>query len=93
MTIQNGIFTSEAVAAGHPDKICDQISDAILDACLSVDPNSHVAIETAIKDHTLFLFGEITTDAEPDCEGIARSVLHDIGHSDSRWVWTPIDLP
>ncbi len=85
MTIQNGIFTSEAVAAGHPDKICDQISDAILDACLSVDPNSHVAIETAIKDHTLFLFGEITTDAEPDCEGIARSVLHDIGHSDSRW--------
>lgn len=85
MTIENGIFTSEAVAAGHPDKICDQISDAILDACLVVDPNSHVAIETAIKDHTVFLFGEITTEADPDVEGIVKSALHDIGHADAKW--------
>jgi S-adenosylmethionine synthetase len=85
MTIKNGVFTSEAVSAGHPDKICDQVSDAILDACLANDPHSHVAIETAIKDHTVMVFGEITTDADPDFEEIVKSVLGDIGHLDARW--------
>ncbi len=85
MTIKNGVFTSEAVSAGHPDKICDQVSDAILDACLADDPHSHVAVETAVKDHTVMLFGEITTDANPDFEEIVKSILGDIGHLDTRW--------
>lgn len=85
MTIWNGVFTSESVAAGHPDKICDQISDAILDYCLRNDADSRVAIETAIKDHTVCLLGEITSKARPDYQEIVRSVLNDIGHKSKRW--------
>jgi len=83
--IDNGLFTSEAVSDGHPDKICDQISDAILDACLEQDPSSRVAIECAMKGHNVCLLGEITTTAELDPSKIARSVLEDIGHGSDRW--------
>ena len=83
--IKNGLFTSESVSDGHPDKICDQISDAILDACLEQDPMSRVAIEAAIKNKTLFLLGEITSNAVIEPAEIARSVLREIGHEDERW--------
>ncbi|MBL6694063.1 MAG: methionine adenosyltransferase [SAR86 cluster bacterium] len=74
------IFTSESVSAGHPDKICDQISDAILDACLAQDKNSRVACETMVKNNNVILGGEITTTAEIDYEQIARNVVKDIGY-------------
>jgi S-adenosylmethionine synthetase len=80
------VFTSESVSDGHPDKICDQISDAILDACLAIDPDARVAAETAVKDHEVFLLGEISEGARPESvEEIVRRVLDDIGHSDGRW--------
>ena len=74
------IFTSESVSAGHPDKICDQISDAVLDACLAQDKNSRVACETMVKNNNVILAGEITTIAEIDYEQIARNVVKDIGY-------------
>ena len=92
MLVQSGPFTSESVSDGHPDKICDQISDAILDACLKQDPHSRVAIETAIKGRTLCLLGEITTSANIDLAAIAKSVLIDIGHSGGRWGLDPDSL-
>ena len=60
------IFTSESVSGGHPDKMCDQVSDAILDACLAQDPDSHVACETAVKTGLVLVLGEITTKAQID---------------------------
>ena len=74
------IFTSESVSAGHPDKICDQISDAVLDVCLAQDKNSRVACETMVKNNNVILAGEITTTAEIDYEQIARNVVKDIGY-------------
>ena len=74
------IFTSESVSAGHPDKICDQISDAVLDACLIQDKNSRVACETMVKNNNVVLAGEITSIAEIDYEQIARSVVKNIGY-------------
>jgi len=74
------IFTSESVSAGHPDKICDQISDAVLDACLEQDKNSRVACETMVKNNNVILGGEITTTAEINFEDIARKVVKDIGY-------------
>lgn len=76
------LFTSESVTEGHPDKVCDQISDAILDACLAQDPLSRVAVETAVKDNNVWLIGELTTAAAIDPESIARSVIADIGYND-----------
>lgn len=81
----DGLFTCEAVAPGHPDKICDQISDAILDACLAPDPDARVAIEAALKGDLLCLMGEITSHAPVDAAVIAQQVLCDIGHADGRW--------
>ncbi|SVE43320.1 uncharacterized protein METZ01_LOCUS496174, partial [marine metagenome] len=74
------IFTSESVSAGHPDKVCDQISDAILDAALSQDRESRVAIETLVKDNQVVLAGEITTGAKIDYEDVVRKTIIDIGY-------------
>ncbi|MES1922826.1 methionine adenosyltransferase sam2 [Bonamia ostreae] len=74
------LFTSESVNEGHPDKICDAISDAILDACLEKDPHSYVACETAIKNSLVMVFGEITTTAHPDYEKIVRNAIKFIGY-------------
>jgi S-adenosylmethionine synthetase len=76
-------FTSESVTEGHPDKICDQISDAVLDACLQEDPRSRVACETATKTGFVMLLGEITTKAHVDFDKLARKVITGIGFDDS----------
>ena len=80
-----GVYSSEAVSFGHPDKICDQISDAVLDAALALDPNARVAVECAIKGHSVWLFGELTSRSEIDFEGIVHDVLRDVGHGDGNW--------
>jgi S-adenosylmethionine synthetase len=77
------VITCESVFRGHPDKVCDQISDAILDACLKQDKNSRVAIECAIKDNEVWLFGEITTKAIVDYSLITKRVLLDIGYKEN----------
>jgi len=76
-------FTSESVTEGHPDKICDQISDAVLDACLEDDPRSRVACETATKTGFVMLLGEITTKAHVNFDELARKVITGIGFDDS----------
>jgi S-adenosylmethionine synthetase len=77
------LFSSESVTEGHPDKLCDQVSDAILDACLAVDPNSKVACETATKTGMVLVLGEITTSAVLDYQKIIRGAVRDIGFTDS----------
>ncbi|KAL5115431.1 methionine adenosyltransferase sam2 [Pleosporales sp. CAS-2024a] len=77
------LFTSESVGEGHPDKICDQVSDAILDACLKEDPLSKVACETAAKTGMIMVFGEITTKANLDYQKIVRGAIQDIGYDSS----------
>ena len=73
------LFSSESVNEGHPDKICDQVSDAVLDACLTADPKSKVACETATKDNMVMVAGEITTQAKLDYDKIVRGVVAQIG--------------
>ena len=77
------LFTSESVTEGHPDKMCDQISDAVLDAILEQDPQARVACETAIKTGFVLLLGEITTTAFVDFDKLVRRVINDIGFDDS----------
>ena len=79
------IFTSESVSAGHPDKVCDQISDAILDAALLQDKNSRVAVETLVKDNQVVLAGEITTGANIDYESVIRKTIIDIGYDNEDY--------
>ena len=74
------LFTSESVTEGHPDKLCDQISDAVLDACLAQDPTSRVACEAATKTGFVLLLGEITTNATVDFEAITRDLILQIGY-------------
>ena len=74
------VVTSESVNIGHPDKTCDMIADAFLDESLRQDPMSQMAVECAIKDNKLFVFGEATTKAKIDYDGIARNILKDIGY-------------
>jgi len=83
------LFTSESVTSGHPDKLCDAISDAIVDACLAVDKNARVAVETLVKgklDHGLIvLAGEVSLSGEtPDYEAIARDCAKKIGYDDLK---------
>jgi len=75
------IFTSESVSEGHPDKVCDQISDAILDSYLAQDPNSRVACETLIKNNTVIVAGEITSNGMPNIEEVIRNTVNEIGYS------------
>jgi len=75
------LFTSESVSEGHPDKIADQISDAVLDAMLIDDLDSRVACETLIKDNLIVLAGEITSESDPDLEALTRKVILDIGYN------------
>ena len=74
------LFTSESVSEGHPDKVCDQISDAILDACLAVDEKSHVACEVFATNNEIIIAGEITSKCKPDYVGIVKTVLKRIGY-------------
>ncbi len=76
------IFSSESVSEGHPDKVCDYISDSVLDACLEQDPQSRVACETLCKSDTVVLAGEITTNAKLDYEKIVRAAVKEIGYTD-----------
>ncbi len=76
------IFTSESVSEGHPDKVCDYISDSVLDACFEQDPQSRVACETLCKSDTVVLAGEITTNAVLDYEKIVRDAVREIGYTD-----------
>lgn len=77
----NRFFTSESVTEGHPDKVCDQVSDAILDAILQQDPDARVACETCVKNNFMVIMGEITTTAKVDFDSIARDTIRDIGYT------------
>lgn len=79
------LFTSESVGEGHPDKLCDQISDAILDACLAEDPESHVACETFASTALVLVGGELTTKTYVDFQQVARDVAKDIGYTNSDY--------
>ena len=79
------LFTSESVTAGHPDKICDQISDAILDALLEKDPNSRVACEVTASTGLVHIMGEITTEGYVDFQKIVRDVVRDIGYTRAKY--------
>jgi len=77
------LFTSESVNEGHPDKLCDIVSDSVLDACLSQDPDSFVACESASKTNMVMIFGEITTKAKVDYEKVVREACKNVGYDDA----------
>src|SRR5687768_5974054 len=77
---RNYIFSSESVGEGHPDKVCDTISDAVLDACLAEDPRSRVACETYAKSNIVIVGGEITTNADVPYTKIVREAIREIGY-------------
>jgi len=79
--MEKRLFTSECVTCGHPDKVADAISDAILDACLAQDPGSRVACETMVTTNFCVICGEITTNAEVDYEAVARETIRRIGYT------------
>src|SRR6266513_2160406 len=78
---KNYIFSSESVGEGHPDKVCDTISDAVLDACLTQDPRSRVACETYAKSNIVVVGGEITTRAQLSYNNIVRETIREIGYT------------
>jgi S-adenosylmethionine synthetase len=79
------LFTSESVTEGHPDKMCDQISDAVLDAILAKDPNARVACETAVTTGMVMVMGEISTECYVDIPGVARATVADIGYTRAKY--------
>ena len=85
MTAPKMLFTSESVTEGHPDKICDQISDAVLDAILAEDSSGRVACETATTTGLIVVMGEVTTKAHPDVQTIARDTVRQIGYTCSDY--------
>ena len=87
--LETFFFTSECVTEGHPDKLCDQVSDAVLDACLAEDPMSKVACETSTKTGMVMIFGEITTQGHPDYQAAIREAVKDIGfdNGDKGFDW------
>ena len=82
--MENRLFTSESVTEGHPDKIADQISDAILDSLLAQDPKSRVAVETLITTGQVHVAGEVTTDGYADVMNIVRDTVLRIGYDSSE---------
>src|SRR4030095_12038855 len=78
------LFSSESVTEGHPDKLCDAVSDTILDACLAADPYSRVACETVAKTGVVLVAGEITTKAQLDFQKLVRGTARDIGFTSSQ---------
>ena len=82
MQLRDALFSSESVTEGHPDKVCDQISDAVLDECLRHDRSSRVALETAVKTGLVVLVGEITTRCTLDYPRIVRRTVERIGYTD-----------
>ena len=82
---KRNLFTSESVSEGHPDKVCDQIADTILDECLKVDPNSRVACEVFVTTDYCIIGGEITSKARPNYDKIARDVIRDIGYTKDEY--------
>lgn len=84
------LFTSEAVTEGHPDKVCDIISDTILDEALKQDKESKVAIETTIKDDFIFIYGEISSNAKIDFESIAKRTIKEIGYNENYEVFCKV---
>ena len=85
------LFTSESVSEGHPDKVADQISDAILDAMLAQDPNSRVACETMVTTGQVVVAGEVTSKAVVDIQAIVRETIADIGYNDPEQGFTGQD--
>ena len=83
--MERHLFTSESVTEGHPDKICDQISDAILDAMLEQDPMSRVACETCTTTGMVLVMGEITTKAQVDIQKVVRDTIAKIGYTDAAY--------
>ena len=79
------LFTSESVTEGHPDKMCDQISDAILDAIIAEDPNARVACETATTTGLVMVLGEITTSTYVDFQQVVRDTVRDIGYTKAEY--------
>ena len=92
----NYLFTSESVSEGHPDKMCDQISDAILDACFKQDKFSRVACETAVGgqhgEGFAMVFGEITTNASIDYTNIIKETIRNIGYTKEEYGYTPENI-
>lgn len=84
MTTNRRLFTSESVTEGHPDKICDQISDAILDEILTQDPNARVAAETSVTTGLVLVAGEISTTSYVDINKIVRETVREIGYTRAK---------
>ncbi|MBR5316629.1 MAG: methionine adenosyltransferase, partial [Lachnospiraceae bacterium] len=82
--MEKRLFTSESVTEGHPDKICDNISDAVLDAIMAQDPNSRVACETAITTGLVLVMGEVTTTGYVDIQSVVRDTIREIGYDASE---------
>src|SRR5471030_2868171 len=83
--MQSYLFTSESVCSGHPDKICDRISDAIVDAALSKDPHSHTGVEAVVGANQICLFGEIKSKAKIEYEDIVRETVKKLGYIVPEW--------